>query len=294
MIKSDITFYPSTQIQADIDFLQYQVMQKKVKLIDGTGLKNLIDDCNHFLSMDNDDLVYYTTLKPLLVLYSLSDTLRMLWMKRIDFTIQLRAMNSGDTAYGTSSLNNEIYFKDFELELFSTAYLNEFGVKANLPQHTEGNDIFYKDIEIQCKHPEVINRDKIDGFLRDFQQSLQKSQKFGVFGIGMDDYLQFTENSFPFDFESYMTAYFEKLKEIDKEISFIFDDTLKYCPRVLGVFLINTHFTYNQQMGLALTKTTNSTFCLRPNSRTIVPEENLIQAYEIVSVFNSKPSIRSY
>ena len=293
MIKSDVKFYPSTQIQADIDFLQYQIKKRQVELRPGTGLQKLIEDCEHYLALKENDPVYNTTLKPLLVLYSITDTLRMLWVKRIDFTIQLRAMNTGDTAYGTTSVNNEIYFKDFELELFTTAYLNEYGVNADLPQHTNGNDIFYKDIEIQCKHPEKLTRDKVDGFLRDFQASLQKSQKYGVFGIGVDDYLQFTENSFPFNFDSYMKAYFEKLKEIDKEISFIFDDTLKYCPRVLGVYLVNTHFNYNTQMGLALTKTTNSTFCIRPNAKE-VPEEFHIQAYEIISVFNTKPAIRSY
>jgi hypothetical protein len=46
-------------------------------------------------------------------------------------------------------------------------------------------------------------------------------------------------------------------------------------------------------MGLTLAKTTNSVFCLRPNARA-VPEETHIQAYEVVSVFNNKPSIRIY
>lgn len=293
MIKSDVKFYPTTQIQADIDFLQYQIRKRQVQLIVGTGLQKLIDDSEQYLDLKENDPVYNTTLKPLLILYNLTDTLRMLWMKRIDFTIQLRSMNTGDTSYGVPSSGKEINFKDFELELFSAAYLNEYGVKAVLPQHTTGNDVFYRDIEIQCKHPEVLTRHKIDGFLRDFQTSLQGSQKYGVFGIGVDDYVQFTDNSFPFDFDSYMKAYFEKLREIDKELSFIFDDTLKYCPRVLGVYLVNTHFTYNAQMGLALSKTTNATFCIRPKAKE-VPEEIHIQAYEIISIFNTKPAIRSY
>jgi len=293
MLKADITFYPSTQIQADIDFLKYQINKRQVNLIPGTGLQKLIDECESYLSLKSGDPIYNDTLKPLLVLYSFTDTLRMLWMKRIDFTIQLRSMNTGDTTYGKPSSNDEIYFKDFELELFTTAYLNEYGLKAILPQHTEGNDVFCKEIEIQCKHPEVFTRDKIDGFLRSFQISLQNSQNYGVFGIGIDDYLQFTENSFPFDFDGYTSAYAAKLKEIDQELTEIFDDTLKYCPRVLGVILINTHFTFNEQMGLALSKTTNSVFCLRPNARE-VEEEKHIQAYEIISVFNSKPAIRSY
>lgn len=246
-----------------------------------------------YLNLKPGDEIYNTTLKPLLVLYSFTDTLRMLWLKRVDFTIQLRAMNSGSISYGKPGIEDEIYFKDFELELFSTAYLNEFGIKATLPQETAGNDIIYQDIEIQCKHPEVLTRDKIDKFLRAFQISLQKKQKYGVFGIGLDDHLQFTENSFPFDFDAHFKAYQEKLKEVDVELTAIFDDTIRHCPRVLGVFLINTHFMYNAQMGLGLTKTTNSTFCIRPNAKE-VPEECQRQAYEVVSVFNTKPAIRSY
>jgi hypothetical protein len=134
MIKSDIKFYPSTQIQADIDFLDYQINKRQVQLVPGTGLQKLIDECQHYLALQPNDQVYNTTLKPLLVLYSFTDTLRMLWMKRIDFAIQLRAMNTGDTSYGTPSTGRDINFKDFELELFTTAYLNELGVKATLPQ----------------------------------------------------------------------------------------------------------------------------------------------------------------
>ncbi|MEZ4921214.1 MAG: hypothetical protein R2792_19085 [Saprospiraceae bacterium] len=156
MIKSDIKFYPLTQIEADIDFLIYQIRKRQVKLIANLGLQKLIDDCRNYLALAPGAPIYNTTLQPLLVLYSLSDTLRMLWMKRLDFTVQLRAMNTGDFAYGVTSTGNSINFKDFELELFSAAYLNEYGVNATLPQHTSGNDLFYKDIEIQCKHPEAL------------------------------------------------------------------------------------------------------------------------------------------
>jgi hypothetical protein len=292
MKKSDVQFYNNVLIQTDIDFLMYQIKKRGVTLIPGTGLQKLIDDCQAYILLPAESLIYNTTIKPLLVLYSLSDTLRMLWMKRKDFKVQLSAMNTGTYEYGviTTGENN---FKDFELELFSAAYLNEYGVTAELPQHTAGNDIFYKDIEIQCKHPEVFNRDKIDRFLRDFQISLQNSQKYGVFGIGVDDILQFTDSSFPLDYEGFEKAYRTTLLEQDKVMAQIFDDTLKFCPRVLGVFNINTHFTYNDSMGLSLMKTTNAAFCLRPGARE-VPEETHVQAYEVLSVFNNKPTMRSY
>lgn len=292
MKKSDITFYSNVIIQADIDFLKYQISKRGVILIPGTGLQKLIDECQAYIVLPQNEEIYNTTVKPLLVLYSLSDTLRMLWLKRKDFAIQLSAMNTGTYEYGviTEGENN---FKDFELELFSVAYLNQYGITADLPQHTEGNDIIYKDIEIQCKHPEVFTRNKIDHFLRDFQSSLQVNQKYGVLGIGLDDYLAFTDSPFPVDYEGFERAYHSSLQTQDNLMRQVFDSTLPHCPRVLGVYTVNTRFSFNSQTGLSLLKTTNSVFCLRPNART-VQEETHIQAYEILSVFNQKPSIRFY
>ncbi len=293
MVKSDIKFYSTALITADIDFLKYQIAKKCINLIPNTGLKKLIDDCQSYIGLPANAPILNTTIKPLLVLYSLSDTLRILWMKRQDFRIQLSAMNSGTYEYGVISPTGEHNYKDFEFEIFSAAYLNQFGVTATLPQNTAGNDILYNNIEIQCKHPEVFNRHKIDGFLRDFQSSLQKNQKYGVFGIGVDDYLAFTDNSFPIDYQAFERAYSTVLINQDQVMQHIFDSTLPHCPRVLGVYLVNTHFTFNSEIGLVLQKTTNSVFCLRPNARA-VPEETHIQAYEILSVFNKKPSIRTY
>lgn len=293
MKKTDIKFYNNVLIQADIDFLKYQIQKRGVTLIHNTGLHKLITEAENYINLPEDSEIYNTTIKPLLVLYSLSDTLRMLWMKRKSFDVQLSAMNSGTFEYGVISNTGEHYFKDFEFEIFTAAYLNEYGVSADLPQHTSGNDLFYKDIEIQCKHPEIFTRDKIDGFLRDFQTSLQNSQKYGVFGIALDDFLAMTDTTFPINYEDFEIAYRKNLLAQDRILSEIFDDTLRFCPRVLGVYIVNTHFTYNDQMGLSLVKTTNSVFCIRPNARN-VPEESHIQAYEILSVFNGKPAIRAY
>lgn len=291
--KDMITGYNPVIIKADIDFLEYIIRNNKVDLIANTGLKKLIDNCYSYIELDSKTKFDIDVLKPLLVLYSLSDTLRILWMKRKEFGAQLRAMNSGDFAYGKKSSKDEIYFKDFELEIFTAAHLNEYNLEVELPQDTEGNDLFYKDIEIQCKHPLVFNREKIDSFLRAFQISLQKSQKYGVFGIGVDDFLGYTEKEFPYDDEAIINAYKTKLQESEIILKEVFDDTLKYCPRVLGVYLINTHFLHTPKLGLALTKMTNSVFCLRPNAKS-VSEEIHRQAYEILTTFNQKPSVRIY
>jgi hypothetical protein len=293
MKKSDVKFYSNVLINADIDFLLYQATKRNVTLKPGTGIQKLIDECRHYISLPTEAEILNTTVKPLLVLYTLADTLRMLWMKRKSFGVQLASLNAGTYEYGVKSNEGEHYFKDFEFELFTAAYLNEFGVQAELPQHTAGNDIMYKDIEIQCKHPDGLSRNKIDKFLRAFQSSLNTNNKYGVFGIAVDDYLGFTDEKFPIDYEGFERAYRKVLLEQDKLMQEIFNSTLPFCPRVLGVFIANTHFSFNDKMGLSLMKTTNSVFCIRPKAKE-VPEESHIQAYEVLSVFNNKPAIVSY
>ena len=264
--KDQIVGYNPVLINADIDFLEFSIRKNQVELIEGTGLKKLIDDCKQYIELDSKTDFGIVTLKPLLVLYSLSDTLRILWMKKKKFTIQIRAMNSGSFAYGEISQNDDINFKDFELEIFSASHMVQSGLNVNLPQETEGNDLMCNDIEIQCKHPESFNRQKIDGFLRTFQSSLQSKQKYGILGIGLDDFLGFTESDFPYDDAIILNAYTQKLYSAEAILKEVFDDTLRFCPRVLGVYLINTHFMYSHKLGPTLTKMTNSVFCLRPNA----------------------------
>lgn len=290
MIKSDIKFYNDVTINGDIEFIKYLCSLREINLVKGTGILGLLDECQEFLQLGLNDEIFNATLKPLLILHSFSDTLKILWMKRQEFGIQLSAMNTGSYDFGIieEDKNN---FKDFEFELFSAAYLNECGLNAELPQHTVGNDILYKDIEIQCKHPETFTRDKIDKFLRAFQSSLQKSQKYGVLGLGLDDFMAFKEESFSIDSPQFEKNYQESLIEYDKILRNVLDDTLRFCPRVLGIYSINTHFVYNEFKFLSLSKTSNGVFCLRPNAKR-VHEEIHRQAYEVISVFNPKPAIR--
>jgi len=291
--KGQLTGYSNVLIQADLDFLKYQIKNQGVKLIAGTGLHKLISECEHFLAIPSGEEFTYDVLKPLLVLYSLSDTVRTLWMKGKKYATQLGAMNSGDFSYGVKGSSHDKYFKDFEFELFSAAFLVENNVDVELPQHTEGNDIMFGQLEIQCKHPEVLSRDNMDDYLRAFQSSLVKSNKYGVFGVGSDDFLGFTPEQFGFDDKLILANYQRTLQVEDDVLRHIFDDVLRFCPRVLGVYILNTHFLFSEKMGLTLSKTSNAVFCLRPNAKE-VPESMHREAYKILYPFNSKPAIRSY
>jgi hypothetical protein len=292
--KPDIKGYTNVLIKADIDFLKLQIDLNSLTLIANTGIQKLIDDCESYVVLDNETDFGYERLKPLLVLYSFTDSLKVLWMKGVSFGVQLSSMNSGDFEYGKLGVTGSNNFKDFELEIFTASQLNLYGVTATLPQHTAGNDIFYKNIELQCKHPDTLTRVKLDGYLRDFQSSLNTNQNFGVLCIGSDDFLGFTETDFPEDDKNFVTAYMATIQKHDVIFTEIFDDTLKYCPRVLGVIIVNTHFTFSPKFGPILNKRVNSVFCIRPNAKTKPTEEIYRQAYEVLTVFNSKPSIRTY
>ncbi|WP_428661903.1 hypothetical protein [Runella sp.] len=292
MIKSDLKYFNNELVSADLDFLKFQIKLCNVHLISGTGLQRLIDECDAYILLPNTTEVNPVILKPVFVLYFLSDALRTLWLNKKEFSVQLRSMNSGDYNFGVIT-PKEQYFKDFEFEIFSAAMLVKKGVQVELPQSTEGNDIVYLDIEIQCKHLEIFTRDKIDSILRDFQKSLIKNNKFGVLGLGMDDYMGFTEDSFPLDYEAHTVAYLKRLNEVEIVMREILDSTLPYCPKVLGVYTLNTHFINNDEIGFVLGSTSNSAFCQRPRARA-VEKEYQRQAYEIISVFNHRPAFRVF
>ena len=292
MIKSDITSYNPVLIQADLQFIKLMIAKYNVRLIAGTGLHRMISGCEEYLALMEDEEICNSHLKPLINSYSLSDSLRILWMKKKEFGIQLKSMISGDFEYGKISDKGEHYYKDFELEIFTAAHLAKEGVNIELPQCTDGHDVLYEKVQIQCKHPDSLSRNKLDKYLRNFDIDLGKRQTYGVFCIGVEDFLEFEETVNPLDTENFQNMYVARLKEIDMHLHDLFDSTLPFCPRVLGVVLINTHYTYTISGGLQLYKTTNSVYCIRPNTNKIkVPDDIMRRAYEIVYCFNEKPFI---
>ncbi len=293
-LKTELLAYSNVLIHADIDFLKFILKLNQVDLNKGTGLDKLINDCLNYVQFEPGHELHEDDLKPLLVLSSLSDTLRTLWLNNQQFTIQLRAMNSGDYEYGKISPDKEHFFKDFEFELFSASQLSIYGINSILSQDTVGNDIKFEDIELQCKHPDIFNRNKIDKFLREFEKSLKSNNKYGIFGIGTDDFLGFCQKDEPNEDENYLSAYKEELRKSDELLDTILSDTLQYCNRVLGVYLINSHFSHSPKYGITFNRRTNSVFCLKSNEKIKISESTYRNAYKILTVFNPKPAIIKY
>jgi len=276
--------YSATQIKGDLTFLKYAIKKNQVQLIANTGLQKLIDDCELYLGLQQ---VTQEQIKPVTVLFTLVNSLRKLWLSDIDFTIQLRAMNTGQYEYGNADPNLQHFFKDFEFEIFSASQLIKNQIQIDLPQHTAGEDLQFGDIDIQCKHPNTLNQ--VESNIRDFTTRLNQSNRYGVFGLAVDDCLNFAERLIFTDNNDFETYLQNKLTASEPILEGIFRDNLARATRILGLYTTSTYFVLIDGNGLKLVRTTNSVFCFRPDRREI-SDAFYKQAYKVISTFNPHPT----
>ena len=291
MKKEKIYQFNQYVVEADRDFLKLIIDYNKIDLIHERGIQSLLDDVKKYLDLPLEADVTINTFKPVLVLSTLCDSLKELWYNNVNFTNQIKAMNTGEYQYGRPSPSGENNFKDFEFEIFTASLLTYHKMNAVLPQDLANNDIICEGVEIQCKHPNSINRNKIDKYLRDFNKSLIEKDSYGIFGIGLDDVFEFTEEYNYANDDEFIKERQEILHLDDQKLIQIFDDTLRFTSRILGVYTINTHFVFTPKIGLIFIKTGNSIFCLRKDYK-IITEIIFKKAYKILTVFNEKPFIR--
>lgn len=276
--------YSATQIRGDLAFLKYAIKKNQVQLRPNTGLQKLIEDCEHYLSIQE---VRQEEIKPITVLYTLINSLKKLWVSDVDFTIQLRAMNTGEYEYGNPDPALQHFFKDFEFEIFSASQLIKNQIDIDLPQHTVGEDLQFGDIDIQCKHPNTLNQ--IENNVRDFTSRLNQSNRYGVFGLAVDDCLNYAERLIfanDLDFENYLQL---KLTASEPILENIFSTSLARATRILGLYTTSTYFILINEKGLRLVRTTNSVFCFRPDRREI-SDSLYKQAYKVLTTFNNHPT----
>lgn len=287
MIRQEAIGIVKRDLKNDLAFLMYIVDKKcHVALIENTGIKKLIDECNDFI---NSATITNEHLKALNAATSLIASLRVLWRNNVDFCQQLKACNTGDFEYGKLSASGEHFYKDFEFEIWSAAHLIQNKVNVELPQQRDSNDILYEDVEIQCKHPDSFNRERIDKYLREFNSSLIAHKAFGVFAIAIEDCFQFQPGEFESknDFEQYMTR---RQAEIDNILAGVFDEVLGYTARIAGVFLTSTFYFYLIDTNdLLFHRMGNSVLCFRPD-RPEIKDEHYRKAFDILECFNSSPT----
>lgn len=276
--------YSATQIMGDLTFLKYAIKKNQVQLIANTGLQKLIEDCELYLGLQQ---VTQEQIKPITVLFTLVNSLRKLWLSDIDFTIQLRAMNTGQYEYGNADTNLQHFFKDFEFEIFSASQLIKNQIQIDLPQHTAGEDLQFGDIDIQCKHPNTLNQ--VESNIRDFTTRLNQSNRYGVFGLAVEDCLNFAERLIFTDNNDFETYLQNKLNASEPILEGIFRNNLARATRILGLYTTSTYFVLIDGNGLKLVRTTNSVFCFRPDRREI-SDAFYKKAYKVISTFNPHPT----
>jgi hypothetical protein len=271
------------QILADMAFLNYLIGICKTKLILDTGLQKLLNSCSEALTSS----VTLEGAKALVALNCLCYSLKLLWSNNIQFCTQLNAINSGDFEYGKPAKSNEdISYKDFEFELLSAAILIRNGLReVILPDHSTGNDIFYKDIGIQCKHPNVFKRDTIDKWLRKFQSSLKTQNKFGIFGLAIEDCFGAELTHFELQ-EEFNEKLVESRQAMEQSLKVVFDDVLQYPNRFVGLYITTTYYCYIENR-FFITRDSNAILCFRHQ---LIGDETYKNAYRLLQCFNPSPN----
>jgi len=122
------------------------------------------------------------------VVWALAENLEACVTARIDLRAHLANMGTGSTDFGTpSSANANIYFKDFEYEVFIMAHLIRHGITV-VPAR-EPNDPCYEfaadGILIQLKHPN--SKKKLSKQIGRFNKCLRIKKAEGFFGVGVED-----------------------------------------------------------------------------------------------------------
>ena len=281
--------YSGTQIRADISFLKYQIDRNcHTALVPGTGISKLIGDCETFLA---DPIKNAINLPAVHALYALCNSVKTLWLHDRQFCLQFNSINTGDYQYGKISQEGEIFYKDMEFELFSAAALVGNGLDATLPDHTTGNDIYCSDIEIQCKHPNVLKKEAIDKHLRDFHLRLIENNTYGIFGMAVEDCFDFAKLNEPNEVDNF-TKHLDKMRrDVEAVLYEVFQTCLQDKARVLGIFQTGSYFAPSKAspFGLHLVRDANAAFCFRPDRKEI-KDASYKNAFRILVSFNPSPS----
>jgi len=282
MLQSE-SIYSVKQVEADIAFLEYQCKKNQVALTTGTGIAKLIADCRGSIS-PNATSVDATALS---VLFSVTDSLKALWVGNAVFTNQLRAMNTGNFAYGNPDAPLDHNFKDFEFEIFSASQLLKSGIEAGLPQHTTGEDLEVGDLLVQCKHPSTTLQ--VDTLIRAFTNRLYNEGKYGVFGMAVEDCLGYPSAK---EFESeqeYNDFMLNHNAKVEQELNELYQRRVASSTSVLGLYTTASFFKKIKGHGARMVRMSNSVFCFRTDRKEI-PDALYKQAYRLVSSFNPSPN----
>jgi len=293
------SFWDDLQIR--YDYLQNILRQNNIVPLNNHGLDYMLQETKACLDkvkidVDDDDKELHKkilqSIKGLQALIALTTCLQTLDRKNISYVSQLRNCRAGNIEYGQPDENNrQIYFKDFEYEIFLAAMIAEkTSYDVFLPQDQSEFDIVINSkVAIQIKHPKNI--DNTLRYLADFNRNLNEKNYYGIFAIGAEDAFNFGEKIDFADENEFQKYYYGIASQIDDVFGYKFISNLRKFERIIGsISTCTMYVAINGAIGgMNLRRFANSFIIENRNNFT---EYNVIE--KILKIFNPNPHKINY
>lgn len=273
--------YSATSIQDDINFVRGEMEACKIKARPGSGLDDVLENAQAAIL---DTSMSEAVRRRIHALNTLALSLRVLKSKGIVFCHQLNNMRRGTFEYG-KAVREERWYKDFEFELFAAAQLANALDGITLPQNDDGNDIFYKDIEIQCKHPDSNDITRRQTEIAKLNTNLEQSGKYGILGLAIEDMAQFdATGQLLAGHEGFATFLLKKRQEAEQYLSTLLFPFICQHKRIIGVFTTSSYYGWiaPNDIQMRLQRDANGVILNHKDTSDQIRE----QVAEVIAVFN--------
>lgn len=219
------------------------------------------------------------------VVWALSDNVKTCLESNLDVRAHLSNIATGSTAFGRPSANNrDIFYKDFEFELFIMATLLRAGLRIELPPGPNDplREFDAEGLPVQLKHPN--SQAKAQQRIRDFNGGLRAAGRVGIFIVGVEDMFRLADGGLFGDDAAYDAWLAERRTEMEAHGRPILESFGRF-PHVAGVAQTATFVRYVDGDS-QLTRTANS-WVFDGGDR--ANERWFPDALRVLSVFNPQP-----
>jgi hypothetical protein len=266
----------------------------RVQLVEGEGLELALKKSEAWVdaAIAKSTLSQATSLadaEAASVVYTLSETLENCFRAGLPLQADLRNITTGSIDYGEpaegDASRQQIYFKDFELELFIAARcLTTMPVRLSDQPNDPLADLHAGILPIQVKHPDSVPR--LERNIKRFNAKLRVADRYGIFAAGLEDAFRLDPGQ-SFSSESAAQEWLSG-KRRDMEIfgrSFL--ECASRCARILATIQVTT-FPVIVANGLSISREGNSMIFDRslPADSTETRD-----AWRVASAFNPQPRI---
>jgi hypothetical protein len=169
-------------------------------LVPGQGLEQALAEAEAIADgiksvREGNEQSYIDSARAVASVWSFSETLRPCIARGLNLDAHLRTVTTGSLNFGVprapTAPPHEIFFKDFELELFVAARCINGGiahVALNPIANDPSGDLFVESLRVEVKHPDSLGQ--LDRMMREFHGALRHNGMYGVFIVGLEDVFQ--------------------------------------------------------------------------------------------------------